>query len=272
MKDVEAVIVNWNSGELLGQAVHSLRQQGCRVIRIVDNASVPAPALEHAEVEWVRLTENRGFAAGANAGIEPARSRFVLLLNPDVRVVQGSVERLLEQARTHPRAAILCGPLLGEDGTPQTAFQLRRLPTVWTVLSDVLFVDEVSGLIGRPAPPPSGLTRIEQPAAAYWLMRRRAWQELGGFDEDFAPAWFEDVDFCKRLGQAGWEILFLPQAPARHRGGYSLQRVGRARFLRTFYSNLLLYLSKHHPRALPWLKPAVKLGLTLRLLGLRVWG
>lgn len=267
---MEAVIVNWNSGKLLGKAIESLRQQRCGVIRVVDNASDPRPEAEQGPAEWVHLEENRGFAAGANAGIERAKSPFLLLLNPDVRLLPGSLQRLLETARAHPQAAIVCGPLLGREGRPQTRFQLRRLPTAWTVLSDALFLDEALSLIGRRPAAPSSLGPVEQPAAAYWLLRRQAWQEMGGLDEDFVPAWFEDVDFCKRLREAGWTILFDPRAPADHVGGYSVNRLGRGRFLRIFYGNLLIYLGKHHRRALPWLAPAVKLGLALRLFRLRL--
>ncbi|HSR54020.1 MAG TPA: glycosyltransferase family 2 protein [Acidobacteriota bacterium] len=270
MKDVEAVIVNWNSGPLLSQAVESLREEGCPLIRVVDNASDAPCEVAGGAVEWIRLKENRGFATGANTGIERAQSAFVLLSNPDVRVRPGSLGRLLEAARAHPEAGVLCGPLLGEEGRPQTVFQLRRLPTAWTVLSDALFLDEALSWVRRDPSAPPRLTEVEQPAAAYWLVRREAWRELGGFDEDFAPAWFEDVDFCKRLRDAGWSILFHPQAPACHVGGYSLESLGRARFLRIFYGNLLLYLGKHHPRSLPWLRPAVKLGLALRLFKLRL--
>ena len=151
---------------------------------------------------------------------------------------------------SEPGSAIACGPLFGEDGTPQTGFQFRELPTFSSVLTDVLGWEELLAVFSKKPPPqmksgwlPSSL----QPAAAYWMIRRRAWDELGGFDERFWPAWFEDVDFCKRLESSRWQVLFNENARAVHIGGVSVPHLGHRQFTRVFYRNLLRYLKKHHP-------------------------
>ena len=66
---------------------------------------------------------------------------------------------------------------------------------------------------------PNRLVDVEQPAGAFLMVRRSAWSALGGFDENFFPIWFEDVDFCKRLHDAGLKIVFLPGCGRPPSGG-----------------------------------------------------
>lgn len=272
--DLAVVIVNWNSGKRLGRLLDSLIPLAGELdsVVVVDNASSDASSLQPPAsglpLEWLGLPENRGFAGGANLGVRQRRNRWILLLNPDIAVTPQSIRGLVCKAEAHPRAGLLCGPLLDEKGNPQSRFQLRRFPTWKSVLADVLFIDELRGLFGKPPlgslilDPSNGdcPQSIEQPAAAYWLLRREAWQQIGGFDESFYPAWFEDVDFCKRLRSSGWQILFCQDCPVRHQGGYSLATLGRSRFLSIYQRNLLRFLKKHHPKAYPWLWLPVRLG------------
>jgi len=90
--------------------------------------------------------------------------------------------------------------------------------------------------------------RIEQPAAAALLLRRETFEEIGRFDEQFAPAWFEDVDFCRRLAANGKSVWVVPTARAKHYGGASLEHLTFGQFVDIWYRNMWLYAQK-------WLKP-----------------
>jgi GT2 family glycosyltransferase len=107
---------------------------------------------------------------------------------------------------------------------------------------------------------------VEQPAAAFWVLRKSVWDQLSGFDEDFRPAWFEDVDFCRRAVDRGFQLLWFPEWEAIHRGGISLDVMNYPRFVRIYYRNLLLYWRKHHYRSLPLIWLPVKLGVLARLM------
>lgn len=271
--NLSVVIVNWNSGEHLRRALHSLKElQGeLRDVWIIDNASSDSSLEGLSEPTGVRVVHeqtNLGFAQAANEGISRAPSNFVLLSNPDVEVVPESVRRLYEAMESHPRAAIVCGSLTDSRGKAQSDFQIRKLPTWRSVLFDALFIDELLSAIGRTGEEPNsasrGPARVEQPAAAFWLLRKTAWEEVGGFDPRFYPAWFEDVDFCKRLQVAGWEILFFPELPILHRGGLCLESLPYPQFIRIFYGNLLKYLKKHHPQAYPLLWLPIQCGMWIR--------
>ena len=273
--DLSAVIVNWNCASYLERLVRSLvpLKDELKEILVVDNASEDASlrVLEsHSDIRVLSFDSNRGFAGAANAGISCTHSPFILLLNPDVEVEPQSVRRLYRRIREQPRAAIVCGPLMDESGTPQS-FQIRTLPTWRSVLSDVLFIEELThwfrgssvGDFYSEASPDSGV-EIEQPAAAFWVLRREAWESVGGFDPQFYPAWFEDVDFCRRLHAEAWKILYFPDAPVAHEGGAALERLSYRAFVEIYYENLLRYLKKHHPRSYPILWLPVKWGTWVR--------
>jgi hypothetical protein len=78
------------------------------------------------------------------------------------------------------------------------------------------------------------------------MLRREAVEAVGGLDEAFQPAWFEDVDLCRRLRSAGWRVLHVPDARVVHRGGVAMQALGLRNFSRAWYRNLLRYVRKHH--------------------------
>ncbi len=276
-----AVVINWNDGGRLHQLLDSLRPltEGIRHLVIVDNHSTPPPEIQFPDsrkVLFLPQDRNLGFAGGLNLGIESTDAEFLLVLNPDILLVSEAVSGLLEELERSPEVAIACPRLIGLDGESQESFQIRSLPTLRSVLSDALFLDELFSVFRRDVTEDefleAGPQEVAQPAAACWMLRRKAWEEIGGFDADFHPAWFEDVDFCRRLLEAGWKIVYLPRLEVFHKGGSSLEHLGYPRFLRCYYGNLLRYWRKHHAGTYPIVWVAVRAGLTVRLLLTKVYG
>jgi GT2 family glycosyltransferase len=100
------------------------------------------------------------------------------------------------------------------------------------------------------------------------MVRRDAFDAVGGFDEQFYPAWYEDVDFCRRLTTAGWEIYFAPKAEFLHEGGYSRTRLGPDRFAQAYYSNQLRYSRKHlGAAARAAVRASIVAGMIVRMIG-----
>ena len=281
--DLSAVIVNWNSGRHLGRLLGTLEVLGedLAEVLVVDNTSTdqsPDAVADFPRVRLLRMEGNLGFAGAANRGIARTNTPLVLLLNPDLELNPESVRSLYQEMDRRPTAAIVSGELTDGEGYPQTDFQIRRLPTGWSVIRDVLFLDELLRCVAKPfRPSRAGLfpsasidsnaraVEVAQPAAAFWLLRKEAWEAVGGFDEQFQPAWFEDVDFCKRVRAAQWQIFHFPGYSAGvHHGGLALDRLGYQRFVRIYYSNLLRYLKKHHRTGYPLLWPAVQVGSWIR--------
>lgn len=257
---VSALVVNWNGGALLARCVASARAAGAEVV-VVDNASTDgsaeADALRAAGVCLVRERENRGFAGGVNIAARHASADRLLLLNPDTRIEASAIAALGAALDARPDAAAAGACLVDEDGRPQRGFTVRRFPTLASLATDLLLIDEVwPGNPARrhylaldvPLDGPSPV-EVEQPAAACLMVRRDVFAALGGLDERYHPAWFEDVDFCRRLRDAGHVVLFVPGARVVHAGGVSLRSLGAQDFARAWYRNLRRYVARHHGRA-----------------------
>src|SRR6185312_4885788 len=163
------------------------------------------------------------------------------------------------------------GLLLGEDGKPQAGFMVRNLPTAAALSFEALGINRIWP--GNPVnwhyrclqnhPMLSALA--DQPAGAFLMFRREAWLRVGGFDENFWPVWFEDVDFCARLKGAGYRIWYEPAARAMHAGGHSVREIPFGEKEKYWYGSLLRYASKSfHPVAFAGVCLAVMVGAAAR--------
>ena len=188
---------------------------------------------------------NLGFGGGSNFGAQAAGADLLFFLNPDARPAADALAALCAGFATWPQAAGLVPRLVGFDGAPQADWQLRRLPTPLALLAHALFWNPGAAAAAEPA---AGAA-IEQPAAAALALRRSVFEALGGFDEAFYPAWFEDVDLARRLADRGQPLLYLPEALCRHRQGSSVGALGYGAFLAAYDRNLCRYLDKHHGHA-----------------------
>jgi len=235
-------IINWNSGGLLKSCVESLLATAPDVkLLVVDNnssdGSVAVVRQLGDRIQSIDNPGNRGFAGGVNDALSHSSSTpYILILNPDVRALPGSVQMLEDLMENHPRAGAI-GGFVGEKYLP------RKFPTPKSLALENLGLG--SGTMGSdPSAPPSSIRRVDQVAAAALMIRREAWQEVGRFDEQFYPAWYEAVDFCWKLKRGGWEVYFAPQAEFLHEGGYSTAALGSQAFPYSYYRNQARYAQK----------------------------
>ncbi|MBZ5603858.1 MAG: glycosyltransferase [Acidobacteriia bacterium] len=214
---------------------------------VVDNASLDATVARSAPAQVIANRENRGFAAAANQGIAATDADFILLLNPDVKLLT-SVDALREASS---RYGIASGKLVDESGEPQRGFTIRRFPTPAALIFELFGINRLWSsnpvnrsyrYLDRPLDQPGP---VEQPAGAFLMIRRDVWKKLGGFDEGFHPIWFEDVDFCRRAADMGFGIAYVPQESASHSGAHSIRQVSAG--CRAWYwcVSLLRYAAKH---------------------------
>jgi N-acetylglucosaminyl-diphospho-decaprenol L-rhamnosyltransferase len=251
---VSTLVVSWNNRDFLGRCLESL-PKGTEVI-VVDNASTDGSADFVAEtfpdVRLIRVDHNIGFGAGINRAAAEATGTYLLLLNPDAEATPKSVERLVEFLDEHITCGAASGRLLTMTEQWEREANVRRLPTLPAIAADMLLLKRVwpTNPISRRATAAdvddTSSQAVEQPAAACLMVRRRTFEEVGGMDERFYPVWFEDVDLCHRILEAGWTIFFVPRANFRHLGGASVGTLGPARTKRLYYQNLERYMAKHH--------------------------
>ncbi len=271
---ISVIIANWNSGPLLEKCVQSLKEHaaGCS-ITIVDNASADG-SLDFAiktgaGLVLLRNQRNLGFAAANNLGWRASQGDPLLFLNPDTECLPGSVFSLAEILDGDSGIWAVGGRLLPSSGKPQAGFNVRRFPSLKSAAADAFFLDELwpsnpwnTGMsldnVGKPID-------VDQPAAACLMVSRKALESIGGFDESFYPAWFEDVDLCRRIRNQGGRIQYHPGAGFLHQGGYSLQRLERQNFLESFHANQIRYFRKHHgSRSATRVRRLILAGLFLR--------
>jgi N-acetylglucosaminyl-diphospho-decaprenol L-rhamnosyltransferase len=271
---VSIVIVNWNSGSLLESCIRSLlRYAGeCQIV-IVDNASEDS-SLHCAEkigggLSILRNDRNAGFAAGTNLGWRACRGDVILFLNPDTECLPDSINRLEQTLKTDRAVWAVGGRLVARSGSSRAAYNAYTFPSIGSVAAEMLLLDEIwpSHPWSRALRPDSATVAIDvdQPAAACLMVTRTALESIGGFDEDFSPAWFEDVDLCRRIRNGGGRIQYHPGARFLHLGGYSLNHLSRQAFLETFHTNQIRYFKKHHGlKTAARVKKWIAAGLLLR--------
>jgi N-acetylglucosaminyl-diphospho-decaprenol L-rhamnosyltransferase len=249
MNQTGVVVVTYNSADVIGRCLDSCA--GLPVV-VVDNASRDATrdlVQQGPKVKLISNTANRGFAAAVNQGIAALETELVLLLNPDVELATPIDSMAYACSREGVGAA--GGKLVDENGQVQSGFTLRRFPTPLALACEVLGINRM-----LPWNPVNRHYRCldldldqpadaDQPPGAFLMLRRNVWQQLGGFDTQFYPLWFEDVDFCKRVRNLGLKIQYVPQVVATHRGGHSIARVDWACRQVYWYVSLLKYASKH---------------------------
>ena len=230
---ISIVVVSWNSGDDLPACVESLASARARSgveteLIVVDNHSAADPG-DSVRRLWpdarvAVLSENIGFGPAVNHAAAHARGGILLLVNPDARatgdafgVIAAAFDAHADWVAVAPRLVGVAdetspsGPLSRwrEGDESQESFQLRRLPTLRQAFRELLLIDRAfPGNRGRARDRYLDRDRsisfeVEQPAAAVLAIRTAAFARAGGFDPRFAPAWWEDVDLCARLREAG---------------------------------------------------------------------
>ena len=236
------VVINWESGGLLQRCIESLLATTPGVeILIIDNnsrdSSVDFITDFRGRFRYIGNGGNHGFAAAVNQGFKETSAPYVLILNPDVQVLPGAVQSLEDFMESHPWAGA-AGGYVGDKYLP------KPFPTVGSLIRENLGLASPAGRGRRVAA--AAPIQVDQPAAAALIIRREAYEHTGPFDEQFYPAWYEDVDYCLRMKEwCGWKIYFVPAAEFIHTGGYSAEALGSDKFLRAYYHNQVRFAQKH---------------------------
>jgi GT2 family glycosyltransferase len=186
-----------------------VRHHGVEVV-VVANGTRPRdrrPLDERDDIVLVRSGVNLGFSGGNNLAAAVAGGSFLLLLNDDSIVEEGCIERLVSTAEGDPRIGAVGGRILSADGTLQEA-------------GSVLWDDGTTDYVGRGLPAGSAaygyLRDVDFVSANGLLVRRQAWEEVGGLDERYFPAYYEDADLCMAVRQHRYRVVYEPRARITH--------------------------------------------------------
>jgi len=247
--DLSIVIVNWNTKNLLLQCLTSIYgkigEQGIEVF-VVDNGSSDGSREvvqeEFPDVKLIQNEENLGFAVANNKALRLSKGKYLLLLNPDTQVKEGTVEKLVSFMEIHPDAGITGAQLLNSDGSKQNS--IANFPSLATELLSKsllrrLFPKQFPGK-ERENPNP---IEVESVIGACMMVKRDAMEQVGLLDEDYF-LFLEETDWCLRMKKAGWKIYYVPQAEIVHLQGKSANLV-RAKAKIEYYRSLYLFFEKH---------------------------
>jgi len=255
LPSIDVIIVNWNAGQQLARCLESIPFSNDdldlhRVV-VVDNASTDGSreALDRRRLPLhiVRNQHNRGFAAACNQGAKGSKADYLLFLNPDTRLFSDSLSKPLRFMKLpHNRQIAIVGVQL-VDADSHVSRTCARFPTVGWFFAKMLGLDRVF-----PSAFPSQIMtewdhrasrEVDQVMGAFFLVRRAAFETLGGFDERFF-VYFEDVDFALRAREQGWRTFYLCDAQAYHKGGGTTEQIKPTRLFYALRSRIL-YAYKH---------------------------
>jgi GT2 family glycosyltransferase len=247
MVDVSIIIVSWNARAYLVKCLESLRSQ--RSVHptetiVVDNASADGSAdaveKQFPEVRVIRNEANLGFARANNLGIQRAQARYFALVNSDIEVLDDCIDRMVAYMGGHPRVGVLGPRILNPDDTLQESCQ--RFPKLWRALAQALGIHRLLPSVAYCSHARTG--RVEALTGCFLMARREALEQVGGLDERFFM-YGEDLDWCKRFDDAGWEAAYYTGAEVIHHGGRSSANAPVRFYLEMQRANRQYYL-KHH--------------------------
>lgn len=254
MVDVSIVIVSWNVRDMLRECLASIVASSADLhveTIVVDSASSDgSPNMVRAEFPEVTLiaqSENVGFTSGNNIGFEHATGRYLLLLNPDTVLLNDALAQMADYLDAHPEIGIVGPHTLNTDGSHQST--RRRFPTIALAFFESTWL--------QPYAPQKMLDRFyvrdlpdDETGAVDWVQgsalmaRREIYEQIGGLDDGFVM-FSEEVDWCKRARDAGWQAVYIGSAKIIHHGGKSTDQAGANKHI-YFQQSKLRYIRKHH--------------------------
>jgi len=255
--DISIIIVSWNVRDLLRECLaavaEGLEQGGLAgEVIVVDNGSQDESAgMVRRHFPAVRLIANPanlGFTKGNNQGLRESHGRHALLLNPDTRVAASSLREMVDYLDAHPTVGAVGPRLLYPDGTEQSS--RRRFPTLATGLLESTALQRFfpdSAVLRRyyvADRSPYDEQEVDWLVGACLMVRRAAIERVGLLDEGFFM-YSEEMDWCRRLKAAGWQIVYLPWARVVHYEAKSSEQSVLAR-QQHFHDSKVRYFRKYH--------------------------
>lgn len=253
--ELSIIIVNWNVRDLLRDCLHSIevgRGDLMLEVIVVDSASSDGSVeMVRAEFPWVHLmacVENVGFPRGNNIGLAKAAGACLLLLNPDTLILENALPAMVAYLRSQPAIGALGPKLLNADGSIQSS--RRRFPTLATGFLESTWLEGLApDVLNRYYAmdlPDDVTSDVDWVTGACIMVPRAVYEAVGGLDEGYYM-YSEELDWCRRIKEAGWRVVYYPTARIIHHYGKSSEQAVTARHI-NFQRAKLRYFRKYHGR------------------------
>ena len=270
---IDVVIVSYRSRDLLGACLDALRAHPPSMpmsVVVVDNASgdgtAEMVAREFPEVDLVASPENLGFGRATNLGAGWGQSPYLLALNPDTAVTDGALDKVLAVFDEHPEVGVVGPRLLRPDLSLDHAAR-RSFPTPLSALGHFTGIGRrtQSGRLAAYRAPEVESGQVDAVNGAFMLMRRSAFEGVGGFDEGYWM-YMEDLDLSYRLGQEGWLSWYEPAATVMHVKGGTVGGPRPTRLNWHFHRGMYRFYRRHYaPQRSAALNALVYAGIAVKL-------
>ena len=277
--ELSIIILTWNNQEVIKNCLDSIYSSAgdlnFEIIVVDNNSSDRTKEILKNSYPKVKLTtnvKNLGYAKGNNQGIEKSKGEFILLLNPDVKLIDDFLTKITKFLQEHPEAGALGPQLLNPDRSIQPS--CREFPGYSAILWELSSLSHIfpgSKIFGRWRMryfDHNSLAEVDQPMGSALLIRRKTLEEVGLFDTNF-KMFFNDVDLCYRIKKAGWKIYFYPGAKAFHIKASSTQKA-KAKMIFLSHWGFYKFLKKYRTG---WANEILSIflgGLLLLSSGLRI--
>jgi len=256
--DLSVITVTWNSEKLIGEQIESV-QKGCKNISfeeiVVDNASKDKTAelveTKYPHVKLIKNIENKGFSFANNQGASVAQGDYLLMLNPDMRVEEESLDKMVSWMRAHKDVGLASCKLVDENGKLNEDAQPRRFPGL---------LDQAALLLKLPHFFPAVLNRymfkdfdadkeqeVDSVRGSFMIMRREVYKKLGWVFDPRYFIWFDDVDICREVHRLGYKVVHTPVISCVDYVGQSFKQRTTIWKQKQFTKSMVQYFQKWEP-------------------------
>lgn len=253
--DLSVITVTWNSEKLIAEQIRSVAG-GCSKISfeelVVDNGSkdntVPVIQKEFPTVKLLLEPNNPGFGAANNRAAKESTGDFLLFLNPDMRVLPGSLDTMVNWMREHPQVGVASCKLIDQHGQLNADAQPRRFPRLLDQLALILKLPHLfPGLLDRYLFKDFNADKeqlVDSVRGSFMIMRREIYKKLGWAFDPRYYIWFEDVDTCREVQRLGFQVVHTPVIACIDYVGQSFNQRTTMWKQKQFTKSMLVYFKK----------------------------
>jgi GT2 family glycosyltransferase len=268
MSSLTIALVTWNSEDDIAECLSSLFHAVAKVPQvrletvIIDNASSDNTIrvienflrVTDQNIVFIKNNDNLGFTKACNQAIQVSTGDYIFILNPDTEILNSSIKLMMQYLDDNDDVGVVAPQLVSQRSEIQ--FSCRTFPKYRDMFFEMLMLASFfpkSEFFSRWKMryfDHNSLREVDQPMGAALLLKRKVLESVGGLDERFIM-FFNDVDFCKRICDAGFKIIFYPDAKVRHSTGVSVYK-DRSAMIKHWNGDCLKYFRKHNFSPVPY--------------------
>jgi len=261
MFDISIIIVNYKVKEFIIPCIESIYKHTSKSLRyeilVIDNnsndGSIDAIKSQFSDVKIYENTENIGFSKAVNQGAKKATGKYLLLLNPDTKLIEDNIFEIYTFLEKHDSVAVLGPALVTESGSTQQSYWKK--PTLMSTILSIYHLDFLNPEKNYKYKNHNKLLTVDAVSGGAFFVRRKIFNDLNGFNTDLF--WMEDIEFCLRVKHAGFEVIYYPNKKIIHYKGKSAEKNWQVAISNQLLSKIKYFKLRHSRMQTSILKIAI---------------